>query len=397
MLQQSRARCWTKLVQQFFILLIKGVRTIENGAIGHDTIIYECRVAGSTKGFLTQMQHHRPHNMKPGRSSPTRHHSAVREQEALSKFNDALDAQLPTPMNRADSGIGDNLDEADDSPLKSRSTTRKPNELLKFSRQQNLQDNTSAVSQPPASNSRPSTSRSNKPKLSRPLTSSRTPSRGNSRTPPRGSNPPSRRSSVASAQPMIPYNRRAPGITRSITTVYDRTRLEDPFELHQRSKQIFQLYEAPQDNQTSTRQNGRRHLASPSLPELSRMQGACERADPEEGPQPPQYENHVPATIIDWTLPSTRRDQYREIEKSCKGIRGLWRRLAPQWCQRNRRLNFFDDDNIDDVGSVRRYRLDLPPAEEEKGGIEGGKNFKRDEEVKKVKMKWSCLGLRKGV
>lgn len=373
------------------------MRTIENGAIGHDTIIYECRVAGSTKGFLTQIRHHRPHNMKPGRSSPMRHHSAVREQEALSKFNDALDAQLPTPMNRADSGIGDNLDEADDSPLKSRSTTRKPNELLKFSRQQNLQDNTSAVSQPPASNSRPSTSRSNKPKLSRPLTSSRTPSRGNSRTPPRGSNPPSRRSSVASAQPMIPYNRRAPGITRSITTVYDRTRLEDPFELHQRSKQIFQLYEAPQDNQTSTRQNGRRHLASPSLPELSRMQGACERADPEEGPQPPQYENHVPATIIDWTLPSTRRDQYREIEKSCKGIRGLWRRIAPQWCQRNRRLNFFDDDNIDDVGSVRRYRLDLPPAEEEKGGIEGGKHFKRDEEVKKVKMKWSCLGLRKGV
>lgn len=334
--------------------------------------------------------------MKPGRSSPKRHHSAVTEQEALSKSHDALDAQLPTPMNRADSGIGDDLDGADDSPLKSRSTTHKPNELLQFFRQQNLQDITSAVSQPPASNSRPSTSRSNRPKLSRPSTSSRNPSRGNSRTPPRGSNPSSRRSSVASPQPMIPYNRRAPGITRSVTTVYDRTRVEDPFELHQRSKQIFQLFEAPQDNQSSTGQKGRRHLASPSLPELSRMRGAGERADLEEVPRPPQYENHVPATIIDWTLPSTRRDEYREIEKSCKGIRGLWRRLAPQWCQRNSRLNFFDGDNVDDVGSVRRYRLDLPPAEEEKGRSEGGDKCKRDEEVKKVKRKWSCLGLRKG-
>lgn len=334
--------------------------------------------------------------MNPGRSSPMRHHSAVTEQEALSKFDHALDAQLSTPMNRADSGIGDDLDGADDSPLKTRSTTRKPNELLQFSRQQDLQDIASAVSQLPASNSRPSTSKSNRPKGLRTSASPRNPSRGNSRTPPPGSNPPSRKSSVASPQPIIPFNRRAPGMTRSVTTVYGRTRVEDPFELHQRSKQIFQLFEAPQDNQPSTRQRARRHLASPSLPELSRMRGAREGTDPEEEPQPPQYENHVPATIIDWTLPSTRRDEYREIEKSCKGIRGLWRRLAPRWCQRNSRLNFFEGDNVDDAGSVRRYRLDLPPAEDEKGGSEGGNICKRDEEVKKVRRKWSCLGLRKG-
>lgn len=333
--------------------------------------------------------------MIPGRSSPMRHQSTVTEPEALSKLDDALDAQLSTPMNRADSGIGDNLDGAEDSPLKSRSTTCKPNELLQFSRQQDLQDITSAVSHLPASNSRPSTSRSNRPKASRPSASPRNPSRGNSRTPPRGSNPPSRKSSVASPQPIIPYNRRVLGMTRSVTTVFDRTRAEDPFELHQRSKQIFQLFEAPQDNQASTRQKAHRHLASPSLPELSRMRGACEGKDLEEGPQPPQYENHVPATIIDWTLPSTRRDEYRKIEKSCKGIRGIWRRLAPRWCQRNSRLNFFDGDNVDDAGSVRRYRLDLPTAEEEKGESEEGKNSKRDEEVKKVKREWSCLGLRK--
>lgn len=322
-----------------------------------------------------------------------RHQSAVIDQEALSKFYDASDAQLSTPMNRADSGIGDNLDGADNSPLKSRSTTHKPNELLQFSRQQDLQDIASAVSQLPASNSRPSTSRSNRPKVLRPLACPRNLSRGNSRTPPRG---PSRRSSVASPQPIIPYNRRAPVMTRSVTTVYERTRGEDPFELHQRSKQIFQLFGAPQDNQSSTRQKARRHLASPSLPELSRLRGSREVTDPEEEPEPPQYENHVPATIIDWTLPSTRRDEYREIEKSGKGIRGLWRRLAPRWCHRNSRLNFFDGDNVDDAGSVRRYRLDLPPAEDEKGGSERGKNCKTDEEMKKVKRKWSCLGLRKG-
>lgn len=367
--------------------------TNQNGAIGYSTIIYDCRVPGPAKASLAQIRHHQPRNMNPRRSPPLGYRSAVTEQEILSKFDDALDAQLSTPMNRADSGIGDDLDGAEDSPLKSRSTTRKPNELLRFSRQQDLQDITSAVSQLPASNSRPSTQESNGPKVLCPLTSN--PSRGNSRTPPRGSNPQSRRSSVASQQPIIPYNRRAPGMNRNGTTVYERTRAKDPFELHQRSKQIFQLFEAPQDNQSSTSQKARRHLALPSLPALSHMQEAQEGTDPEEGLQPPQYENHVPATIIDWTLPSTRRDEYREIEKSCKGLRGLWRRLAPRWCQRNSRLNFFDVDNGDDAGSVRRYRLDLPPAEEEKGGSAVGKNCKRGEEAKNVKRKWSCLGLRK--
>lgn len=77
--------------------------------------------------------------------------------------------------------------------------------------------------------------------------------------------------------------------------------------------------------------------------------------------------NHIihPATSIDWTSPQTRRREYAAIDKSTRGIRGLWRKVAPKWCARNLaggRTVFWeggDGEDESDGGSVRRFRVDV--------------------------------------
>ncbi|KAL4978588.1 hypothetical protein BDW66DRAFT_129927 [Aspergillus desertorum] len=69
-------------------------------------------------------------------------------------------------------------------------------------------------------------------------------------------------------------------------------------------------------------------------------------------------------TIIEWTSPSTRRREYKEIDRASSGVRGLWRRVAPRWCQfGDKRVPFFEegkDGRAKYEGSVRRFRMDLP-------------------------------------
>lgn len=78
----------------------------------------------------------------------------------------------------------------------------------------------------------------------------------------------------------------------------------------------------------------------------------------------------TPPTIIDWTSTATRRREYERIDRSHRGLRGWWRRIAPRWCQRSRssRISFYDGDS--DAGSVRRYRI--PLADESEGGEDDG-------------------------
>ncbi|KAL4910189.1 hypothetical protein BDW74DRAFT_144605 [Aspergillus multicolor] len=74
-------------------------------------------------------------------------------------------------------------------------------------------------------------------------------------------------------------------------------------------------------------------------------------------------------TIIEWTSPSTRRREYEKIDRASSGVRGLWRKVAPRWCQfGDKRVPFFEeskDGKANYEGSVRRFRMDLPdePAE----------------------------------
>ncbi|KAE8413189.1 hypothetical protein BDV36DRAFT_39303 [Aspergillus pseudocaelatus] len=79
-------------------------------------------------------------------------------------------------------------------------------------------------------------------------------------------------------------------------------------------------------------------------------------------------ESYIPpiqtsATVIDWTSPSTRRREYKKIDRASSGVRGFWRRVAPKWCQFGHdRTPFFEekDGKGNYEGSVRRFRMDLP-------------------------------------
>ncbi|KAJ5888734.1 hypothetical protein N7495_008775 [Penicillium taxi] len=73
---------------------------------------------------------------------------------------------------------------------------------------------------------------------------------------------------------------------------------------------------------------------------------------------------HVPATVMEWTSPSTRRQEYEKIDRASRGVRGLWRRVAPRWCHRDSRIPFFEEGKTSTSreGSVRRFRMDLPDS-----------------------------------
>ncbi|KAJ5990746.1 hypothetical protein N7522_010953 [Penicillium canescens] len=74
---------------------------------------------------------------------------------------------------------------------------------------------------------------------------------------------------------------------------------------------------------------------------------------------------HVPATVIEWTSPSTRRREYEKIDRASSGMRGLWRRVAPRCLQtRESRTLFFEEGKHEREGSVRRFRMDIPEDEE---------------------------------
>lgn len=91
-----------------------------------------------------------------------------------------------------------------------------------------------------------------------------------------------------------------------------------------------------------------RHRTAPTLDALD---SSPTDAVPNEATRP---------TIMHWTSTSSRRREYEEIDESHRGIRGWWRRIAPQWCPRPRpsRTAFYNGDS--DTGSVRRYRIELP-------------------------------------
>ena len=92
----------------------------------------------------------------------------------------------------------------------------------------------------------------------------------------------------------------------------------------------------------------------------------------------PAYENHVPASNIDWTSPSTRRREYEKIDKARKGVRGFLRRITPSCLRGNGgRMGFHGEDGdgmgSDAGGSVRRFRMEV---EDEEGGVVKGRWWK---------------------
>lgn len=238
-----------------------------------------------------------------------------------------------------------------------------------------------------SSNERPSTSTT--PNISRPTSYRRNSTRCHSTAQilTRPSKTCSRRSSflVRQLSETHPWRPRVPQ-RRSSTARY-RTYSTDPPAPHSKSLLLIQYLEVSLANgieSFSSRPQG--HLKSASLPALLSPATAVEvepypsqsssiLVDSPKLQQQHSYSNYVPATTIDWTLPSTRRRQYEEIEKSSRGIRGLVRRFTPILFRSNgNRVGFYDAEKGNDTGTVRRYRLDADDNDSDASAMEDEKH-----------------------
>lgn len=222
-----------------------------------------------------------------------------------------------------------------------------------------------------------------------------------------------RSSSFLIRQPSKAQPRRPHMPLRSNSAMHPRAYSTNSSDFYVEYKPLFRSLEASVQSGAALSDEPHAHLTSTSLPTLmSPITMAEMTADHSEqtllnAPDfeyPPSYSNHVPATPIDWTLPSTRRKQYDEIDKSCRGFRGLVRRLTINlFRSRGERVGFYDAERSSDAGTVRRYRVndddhdsDVDETENEKhcfeienGIVEKG----RTEHLigRQTWKKWSCL------
>lgn len=106
----------------------------------------------------------------------------------------------------------------------------------------------------------------------------------------------------------------------------------------------------------------------------------------------------IPATITEWTSPSTRRREYEKIDRNNKGFRRLWRRWTPS-CMHSgdERVPFWEEEiskKKNYEGSVRRFRMDIPDEvdhqiEKEKGAHASTMGMVAGPKVEKGT--WSCF------
>jgi hypothetical protein len=253
------------------------------------------------------------------------------------------------------------------------------------------------------------TKRSRRETASRPAsaTNSSSHSRGHSQSHSRSasrstvrSNPNSRRSSLHSARRNVPNTAIVPVPT---TRTSPQERRESLIALHRESCRLFQdeastSKEPALHRRASSTSYPRRDSrasegkgnSAPSSPIAPSASFASFRFEPEAAPPlltsrdrsytMPSHSNaspakhhhspstssiHVPATVMEWTSPSTRRREYEKIDRASSGMRGLWRRVAPRCFQtRESRTLFFEEGKPERAGSVRRFRMEIPEDEE---------------------------------
>jgi hypothetical protein len=236
---------------------------------------------------------------------------------------------------------------------------------------------------PPAKSSSP-TSDSQPTSASTSINHSRSASRSTIR-----SRPSSRRSSLHSARRTVPKASIVP-VPSSRSSPQERR--ESLIALHRESCRLFQ---EPSESERATLQRAasatyrtRRESLSltekgssaPSSPNVSSY------SDFRFEPEPPTHVAHfltsrdrsntmpvgrlssssvyVPATVMEWTSPDTRRREYEKIDRASSGVRGFWRRVAPRCFQtRDARIPFFEEGKPEREGSVRRFRMDIPEDE----------------------------------
>ncbi|KAJ5170747.1 uncharacterized protein N7500_003530 [Penicillium coprophilum] len=217
------------------------------------------------------------------------------------------------------------------------------------------------------------------------------------------SRPNSRRSSFHSSRRAVPNAAIVP-VTSPRTSTQDKR--ESLLALHRESCRLFQgdgsnrssteiraslhrtastTYRSQREGRTST-EKGSSAPSSPIAPSYSSFRFESESTSPTSMSAPPfvtardrsntlpssnhhhspsSSSIHVPATVMEWTSPDTRRREYEKIDRASSGVRGLWRRVAPRCFQtRDSRTPFFEEGKSEREGSVRRFRMDLPEDEE---------------------------------
>ncbi|KAJ6124752.1 hypothetical protein N7471_012069 [Penicillium samsonianum] len=225
------------------------------------------------------------------------------------------------------------------------------------------------------------------------------------------SRPNSRRSSFHSPRRAVPNAAIVP-VTSARSSMQDRR--ESLLALHRESCRLFQgdgsnrsstetrpslhrtasaTYRSQRESRTST-DKGSSAPSSPIAPSYSSFRFEPESTSPTSTSAPhfitsrdrsntlPTNHHHspssssiyVPATVMEWTSPDTRRREYEKIDRASSGVRGLWRRVAPRCFQpRDSRTPFFEEGKTEREGSVRRFRMDIPEDEEPESDSHQGK------------------------
>ncbi|RDW66525.1 hypothetical protein BP6252_10160 [Coleophoma cylindrospora] len=108
-----------------------------------------------------------------------------------------------------------------------------------------------------------------------------------------------------------------------------------------------------------------------------------------------QNRSPPPTTIQYWTSDSTRRLEYAAIDAASKGVRGFVRKMIPDcFLPSSTKAKRFHDGDDDDVGSVRRYRLDLPEEEDESSCVKEAREPKT-KEARPIFRRWTTFGSRR--
>jgi len=219
----------------------------------------------------------------------------------------------------------------------------------------------------------------------------------------------SRSGSYTSQDPMgrgPPYLRsrrpRLAMLARSSSAISGRQLVEDPYLTHQRAREIFQCFGATSPSSQPSPSDHReplllsRDTRSSNL-HLQPLHARSLTSSYETlGPKTAEGSSfsHTPCAIIDWKTPASRRREYEKIDRSTRGLRGLWRRVIPSWLRGGNQIRFYEGKD-DDAGSVRRYRLDLPEEEDEKGDGRAGEREVRPR-LFTAKTSWSCFNGKSG-
>lgn len=151
---------------------------------------------------------------------------------------------------------------------------------------------------------------------------------------------------------------------RSTTSSSHRTITRPPFNARYTTSRIHDLPNDPQS-----------HYQFFQFPSLAPSTTTDSSSTPFESQSlnAPQTDSHPhppppPATVHYFLLPETRRLEYAAIDAASRGVRGFITKLLPDCIlpAEYRRTKFHNDgDDADsDAGSVRRYRIHFPEAEE---------------------------------